>query len=397
MNIGIYLENYRAGGLDRIIIDTINHWPNPTDSFTIFCNQEHEGLEWIIESVDAQVEFVTYEDPKFWEKLPSCSEGSLSRSILVAWYIVIGCYVMMPFQIFKLRRIFKKSEIEAIFVHNGGWPAARSSRSAALAASMEGIKNVVLVIHGQVNQNNTFFALQERILEKILSSHCQVVTVSKAAAESLSKFTKLPKALVIYNGIRNITRLEALKPYNDILQKEDYRILAVGTLNSHRGHDVLFEVIKLVINEVPSIKLYIAGTGSKIEVNQLKALIQKLGVGDNVFLLGFRKDIPNLMGNCDVFINPVQKFESFGLSAVEAMAMGKPVISSNIGGIPEVIIDGVTGLLAEPKDTEKFARHLIALYRNINLRKKLGANGLKRYTVFFKAELMSANYAGLLL
>lgn len=69
MKIGIYLENYRAGGVDRVIVDTINHWPNSEDTFVIFCNRNHEGMKVIADSLNSQVEWVLYDVQTSIQKL----------------------------------------------------------------------------------------------------------------------------------------------------------------------------------------------------------------------------------------------------------------------------------------------------------------------------------------
>ncbi|MNJ40729.1 Capsular glucan synthase [compost metagenome] len=114
--------------------------------------------------------------------------------------------------------------------------------------------------------------------------------------------------------------------------------------------------------------------------------------GKNVFFHG-KVDELTLRRNyssCDIFVAP-SRFESFGLIYVEAMMFGKPVIGCNAGGIPEVVSDKETGLLAQPGDEDSLSDALLKLLEDSEYRNRLGRNGRSRYENHFSAQKMAAS------
>ena len=390
------MENYRAGGVDRVVVDTINYWPNRYDKFVIFCNEEHLGLSTIRRnlSIPDRVQFSCYKSPTYMRK-----ELANTHLLRRAWYYVVWCYVLMIKESFALRRRFLEYNLDNIYVHNGGWPAARTTRSAIFAALLCGIKNRALIIHNYPCKNSIFIKLQEMILEFVLSKLCVVVTVSKDTALSITRTTYLSQPVVIYNGIRSMSgQSEGASNKINLLgdiDKDTYVILSIGTLEKRRGHHVLLDVYKNIYREIPDSILLIAGTGTQKEIIKINKLIREYKLSSNVMMLGFVENIENYIDISDVVVNTVQEFESFGLVAVEAMALKKPVVASKIGGIPEVIVDNKTGYLDEKKDVAGFSDKIIQLYLSPEKRVRFGNNGYDRYSKLFRAEKMSILYSKL--
>lgn len=153
----------------------------------------------------------------------------------------------------------------------------------------------------------------------------------------------------------------------------------VFTLRWHEpknGIEYLIRAIPHVLREVPEAVFVIGSDGPLMGYH--KILAQNLGVDDHVLFVGRipRMDLPSYYAASDVFVIP-SVVEAFGLVTVEAMACGKPVIGTNVGGIPEIIVDGVSGFLTEPKNPEKIAEKVILLLKSPKLRKKMGRNGRK--------------------
>ena len=117
--------------------------------------------------------------------------------------------------------------------------------------------------------------------------------------------------------------------------------------------------------------------GDGPERGALETRIAQLGLGDRVHLLGFRTDIPELLAGCDLFVLP-SLFEGLPLSILEAMAAGKAVVATAIGGNDEAVVDGVTGLLVPPADPEALADALRTLLREPERRRRLGEAGRRR-------------------
>jgi glycosyltransferase involved in cell wall biosynthesis len=120
---------------------------------------------------------------------------------------------------------------------------------------------------------------------------------------------------------------------------------------------------------------------------ELKKMARELGIEKNVQFLGFRKDIYNLIGLADMVVLS-SRSEGLGISILEALALKKPVIASNVGGIPEIITHGKTGLLVPPDDPEALAGAMLYLIKNPEEGKKMGLDGYKILTDKYSAEIM---------
>jgi glycosyltransferase involved in cell wall biosynthesis len=100
---------------------------------------------------------------------------------------------------------------------------------------------------------------------------------------------------------------------------------------------------------------------------------------------GFRTDIPEILAQLDILVVPSLQ-EPFGKIIIEGMAMKKPVIASNVGGIPEIIVDGQTGILVPPENAEALRQALESLLENRDMRKKMGIEGRKRVEQMFSID-----------
>jgi glycosyltransferase involved in cell wall biosynthesis len=101
------------------------------------------------------------------------------------------------------------------------------------------------------------------------------------------------------------------------------------------------------------------------------------------------------MGQVQVLVAPSQSYESFGYTVAEAMACALPAVVTNVGGLPEVVEDGVTGYVVSPQDGREFAAKIVYLLRNEALRHHMGQMGLKRFEEHFLAERMTREYVNL--
>jgi len=157
-----------------------------------------------------------------------------------------------------------------------------------------------------------------------------------------------------------------------------------------------------VINRVPKAHFVVAGRASGVESqqfqNRLLQSIKNRGLEGRFHFLGFRSDIPSIMKSLDILVMPSWK-EPFGRVVVEGQAAGCPVIGTNAGGIPEIIQDGVNGLLIPPKDPSSLAQAIIRLSLDATLRDRLGQAGLRsaqRFDVRQHVELIQKLYDAIL-
>lgn len=164
-------------------------------------------------------------------------------------------------------------------------------------------------------------------------------------------------------------------------------ILTAARFTPEKGINYLISAFKQINNLNPNTKLIIIGYGS--EELPLKDLVTNLGLNKQVIFAGAvqHKDMPQYYNLCDIFVMP-SMIEGLGFASAEAMACEKPVIASNAGGIPDIVIDKVTGILVKPKDVDGIALTAIKLLKKPNLAKKLGKAGRKHVKEIFEESLV---------
>lgn len=155
------------------------------------------------------------------------------------------------------------------------------------------------------------------------------------------------------------------------IKPDDILISSVGELQKRKNHQVIIEAIAALKND--KIKYIICGQG--VLENHLRAVVAKNNLQDQVFFLGYRQDIPEIMSACDIFAHPSVR-EGLGLASLEAMASGLPLITSNVQGVPDYVENGVTGYMCAPKDVESFTRNINTLVTDKELRQKIGTTNI---------------------
>ncbi|MGC9093888.1 MAG: glycosyltransferase family 4 protein [Bacteroidota bacterium] len=151
-------------------------------------------------------------------------------------------------------------------------------------------------------------------------------------------------------------------------------VLFAGQIRLRKGPQVLLEAAPEILRRIPQTIFLVVGPDHGIAADLQKRSVE-LGVDSQFLLVGPVPDenLPAFFGACDVFVFPsCTTIECLGLSIVQAMSCGKPVVASNIGGVPEVVVDGVTGFLVKPNDPRQLAQKIILLLENEELRVKMG-------------------------
>jgi glycosyltransferase involved in cell wall biosynthesis len=174
-------------------------------------------------------------------------------------------------------------------------------------------------------------------------------------------------------------------------------ILSVGRLDPSKGHLALIEAFAEVHRHAREAYLLICGqtfTRDQYEL-KLKQRVAELGLREKVIFAGQRMDLPNIMADSDIFCLPTVD-EAFGLVFPEAMAAGLPVVAYRSGGVPEIVVDGVTGLLSEPNDIQCLAENLLQLVSNPEQARQFGQMGRTRAYALFTPDKLSVDWVQLL-
>jgi hypothetical protein len=150
--------------------------------------------------------------------------------------------------------------------------------------------------------------------------------------------------------------------------------LTVAKLYPRKGIDILLESISKLGPKIHDVCFAIAGDGPEEHALQQRA--RELGIEQRVVFLGDieNKDIPALMKTCEFFVLP-SRSEPFGIVFLEAMTFGKAIVATNVGGIPEFVVDGFNGLLVPSEDSDALAEKIELCIENQAVRERLGRNG----------------------
>lgn len=281
----------------------------------------------------------------------------------------------------KIVDVAKHQMLDLLHVHYA-IPHAAVAFMAKQVLAASGIKlPVVTTLHGTditlVGSDESF----SPVVEFSINSSDGVTTVSRNLKEkTLSHFSITNDIKVIYNFI-DFDRFKRRdkEHFKKILAPNGEKILA-HTSNFRkvkRVEDVIL-MFKKVAEKVPA-KLILIGDGP--ERQNLEKLCRKIGVCDDIRFLGKQDAVEELLAISDLFILPSEN-ESFGLSALEAMACELPVLSTNIGGLPEVNVNGETGFLFDVGDVEGFAEKAIELLTNEELFSHMSQNAKERANLF---------------
>jgi glycosyltransferase involved in cell wall biosynthesis len=152
-------------------------------------------------------------------------------------------------------------------------------------------------------------------------------------------------------------------------------IASVGRLSPEKGQATLLRAMPALLGVSPDARVLLCGEGP--EQDALRKLASELGISDRVEFLGFVPDVRPVLAAANVFVMP-SLTEGLGVAALEAMAMAKPVVASAVGGLPESIADGESGLLVPAGDPEALSAAVLALLRNPGRARMMGAAGRDR-------------------
>ena len=199
------------------------------------------------------------------------------------------------------------------------------------------------------------------------------IAVSQPAKEFIGKYFPGDYS-IIPNGIELNHFHPDVSPINE-LSDSKLNILFVGRLESRKGLPHLLKAYKQVKQEIPDSRLIVVGPGTRLR-HKYEEQVMRTGLKDVIFVGPVSRDeLPRYYKTADIFCSPATGRESFGIVLLEAMAVGKPVVASNIEGYASVVTHNVDGLLVPPKDEEMLAQALISLLTDQSLRQQMGANG----------------------
>ena len=172
----------------------------------------------------------------------------------------------------------------------------------------------------------------------------------------------------------------------------EFIIAVIARITPLKGHIYFIKAIQKVYRNIPNIKVWIIGDSPKRKLHykeDLEILVKRLGLSNIVEFLGSRRDIPELLSKINLLVLPTTTHEAFGRVIIEAQASGVPVVATKVGGVVDIIDDGVNGLLATPADPESMADAILRILKDRELSSALARNAQLKVLSKFTLEKMA--------
>ncbi|MFO1008260.1 MAG: GT4 family glycosyltransferase PelF [Planctomycetaceae bacterium] len=276
----------------------------------------------------------------------------------------------------SLRNILQRDRVDIVHTHN-----TYAHFYGTVAASWAGVPYVINSQHGRGCGPRA----KDKLLFRLANlKAARVVGVSEDAAALCRGEDPWAagKTQVIWNGIdtsRFVYRGPAAAPV----------AISVARLSPEKDFPTLLQAVSLVVRDVPDFKLMMIGNGA--ERAKLEALAGSLGITSNVDFLGERKDVPELLAQAGFFVSS-SKSEGISLTILEAMAVGLPVVTTRVGGNPEIVLEGETGYLVPDQNPEALAAAMLKMLSQREVWPAMGERGRQRVEQQFEIRTMIRQY-----
>lgn len=396
MNIIFYMENNRAGGVDTFFINLIKNLPTKKDQLILICNSSHPGLEVIKKTLKEEISIVTHNIPISWVII---NKFFFIPEILQKYLNQILKILLFPLQYFLLKKLFLSIEGDRLMVINGSYPGGETSRIANIAWKNIGRKKGIHNIHNFATKVRTVIKPIESFIDKLLlDSVSNFIGVSQICTNSLKireHFKNIENLKTIYNGVP-IPKVKINHSFN--IRKElgiskGYICLMLANYEERKGHKFLFRAFDIVHSYLPDAHLVVVGDSGERERKKVEHLKNNSKSNKNIHLLNFYEKGCNLIYQSDLLIVASQKYESFGLTVAESMIRKVPVVSTNVGGLKEVIGEnGYAAFALSPNNYKNFAEKIILCLTDEEVKKRLIGNGYRRVSNNFEVKRMCKNY-----
>lgn len=294
-----------------------------------------------------------------------------------------------PQAVRALRRVIREHPVHLVHAH--GFKAALVAR---VAARLAGRPPVIVTVHNPVlyRDVSAFSLWSHMALERSLCrSTARIIAVSDALRDELVEAYGIEPSLVVtvHNGLdlspflRRLDRHAARERYG--LADDSLVFGCAARFAPQKAMDVLVEAAVPLLARFPEARVILGGDGPLLE--QVRAQARDTAVGERILFPGFIEDTAEFLSALDVFASSTLT-EGLGLATIEAMAAGLPVATTWGGGTPEVVEDGITGILVEPGDADALGEAMMRLAADHALRTGMGAAGRERALAEFTEDRM---------
>lgn len=286
---------------------------------------------------------------------------------------------------FRLARFLRRQRYDLVQTHN--WAVFLEG---GLAAVLAGTRRLVHTVHGPYPDYADRRIAQLKLmlrhfLERALARRClRVVAVSDALHRYITADIGIPadRILTIHNGILEIPWSGATRQTG-----ETVTFMTVGRLAPIKNHAMMLRAFAQVANARPGVRLVVVGDGP--ERARIEGIIRELRLQETVVLAGFRKEVAPCLREADVFLL-TSRYEGISIALLESMQAGLPSICTAVGGMPETVLSGRTGLLVPSDDEDQLAQAMMRLVDSRSLREQMGRDS----RAFFQREYSLSTMLG---
>jgi glycosyltransferase involved in cell wall biosynthesis len=384
MRLTFFFENYEIGGGSKYVRDCINcafENQNEVELVSNYGALSPDDFSQLTRPVNLQAVPVFERTQSVARLLGHGHFAALVRKSLIA---LTPVFFILNIAVIWLRLGRLQSDLVISF--NGGYPASEASLAAVIAARLHRLPAILIIMSTPKPRRKLLIGYGWLLDHLVFASVKVVVINSKAQSLMLAQLRGMPleRIRILYNGIHDITRQHMLPP-----MKKTSIILGVACrLDKMKGLDHLIRAMALL----PAwISLHIVGDGEFRE--ELEQLSREQSTAERIIFFGYKqdRDIIHLIDTFDVYVFP-SLWEGLPYSLLEAMRAGLPIISTNVGGIPEALDNGRAGLLVAPASPEALANAINFMLNDWELARRLSAAARQRYEELFSFYRMQESF-----
>ncbi|MDF0672783.1 MAG: glycosyltransferase family 4 protein [Nitrospira sp.] len=296
-----------------------------------------------------------------------------------------------PLALARLAQVLRREEVSILQTHG-----ARANVYGRLAAWLAGVPCVVSTVHNSIRDyevNSIQRYVYSVTLRVVLPLTDRVICVSEALRQDVIADcpSAAPKTTTVWNGVDPallFCRGDRTRIRREWCAGSGPVLLTVARLTEQKGHRYLIEALPALLAEWPSLVCLFAGEGECRE--SLRAMAREKGVEQSCRFAGARNDVVDWYAAADVVVVPSLS-EGFPFVLLEALAMSRPVVATNVNGVPELIRDGIHGLLVPPRNSQALQVAIRTLLHDPCLAACLGKEGQKEVAARFTSEKMVQN------
>ena len=352
------VNNFDVGGLENIVLSLLNNLDDKRFQLYVVC-LNGEGAQFNQVSIPADRCLVLN------KRLVNLGFGSVDL-----------------FSLHKIHKFIVKNRIQLIHAHNAA-PLIYAGFGRLF------LKKRPLILYTEHNQIYSASNLSRRKFKYYINYADHIVAISRNLQNELEKTYKVRCPItLIYNGIDGTrfldTSLSTVR--RELGIAEEKTVFGCGVvLSTQKGLEFLLNAVYLVKDQIKDAQFVIAGDGPLRE--QLEMQVKELQIADFVQFIGYRSDMPAVIQALDVYILP-SLWEGLPLALIEAMAMGKPIICTSVGGNPEIVLDGENGLVVHPGKPVPLSEAILKLSCSAAERNRISLNNRSRFEEHFSQAAM---------